>query len=67
MSRIPNNIHMVYGLAKDFGWQPYQNSDGKTCHTSTKDAKVHVIQNKRSELVRNLLSSNDWISLECVA
>ena len=45
----------------------YINSDGKTCHTSTKDAKVHVIQNKRSELVRNLLSSNDWISLECVA
>ena len=28
MSRIPNNIHMVYGLAKDFGWQPYQNDDG---------------------------------------
>ena len=27
MSRIPNNIHMVYGLAKDFGWQPYQNDD----------------------------------------
>jgi len=45
----------------------YQNSDGKTCHTSTKDAKVHVIQNKRSELVRSLLNSNDWISLECVA
>ena len=27
MSRIPNNIHIVYGLAKDFGWKPYKNSD----------------------------------------
>jgi hypothetical protein len=45
----------------------YQNSDGRICRTSTKDAKVHVIQNKRSNLVRSLLSSNDWIGLECVA
>ena len=45
----------------------YENSDGKTCHTSTKDAKIHVVQNKRNELVRSLLNSNDWISLECVA
>mgnify|MGYP003114208472 FL=1 len=45
----------------------YENSDGKTCHTSTKDAKIHVVQNKRNELVRSLLNSDQWITLECVA
>ena len=23
MSKIPNNIHIIYGLAKNFGWDEY--------------------------------------------
>ena len=24
MSKIPNNIHIIYGLAKNFGWDEYE-------------------------------------------
>ena len=24
MSRIPNNIHIIYGLAENFGWNEYE-------------------------------------------
>ena len=47
--------------------ETYRNEEGRLCHTGTNDAKIHVVQNKRNELVRSLLNSNNWKALEMVA
>ena len=38
MSRIPNNIHIVYGLAPDFGWTEYDRYDSNLGRTIRRPA-----------------------------
>ena len=47
--------------------ESYRNDEGHLRHTGTKNAKTHVVQNKRNDLVRSLLNSDKWKALEMVA
>ena len=75
MGKIPNNFHIIYGLAENFGWDEYERMDRqrnimvRSPKADAFDDEIFVLYLGKKEkvidpLVASLISSTDVIWIE---